>query len=146
MKITRMTDEDWPDVWAIMEPNIRAGETYPYAMDMPEREAHRMWREVTEAAYVARDDDGNATGTYYIKPNQPTLGAHVANCGYLVADSARPQGVGSAIGEPASDVGRYRLWQKMGYETVGTLPGAFKHPKHGYVDAYVMFKTLVDTD
>ena len=165
MKITQMTDEDWPDVWAIMEPNIRAGETYPYAMDMPEREAHRMWREVTEAAYVARDDDGNATGTYYIKPNQPTLGAHVANCGYLVAESARRQGVGSAMCEHsqkeavrlgyramqfnlvvATNVGSYRLWQKMGYDTVGTLPGAFKHPKHGYVDAYVMFKTLVDTD
>jgi ribosomal protein S18 acetylase RimI-like enzyme len=35
-----------------------------------------------------------------------------------------------------------RLWQSLGFEIVGTLPGAFAHPTLGYVDALVMFKTL----
>ena len=35
-----------------------------------------------------------------------------------------------------------RLWQSFGFEIVGTLPGAFSHPELGYVDAFVMFKTL----
>jgi ribosomal protein S18 acetylase RimI-like enzyme len=35
------------------------------------------------------------------------------------------------------------LWQKLGFDIVGTLPGAFNHSSLGYVDAYVMFKQLV---
>ena len=35
-----------------------------------------------------------------------------------------------------------RLWQAMGFAIVGRLPGAFRHPAHGYVDALVLFQTL----
>jgi len=35
-----------------------------------------------------------------------------------------------------------RLWKKIGFEIVGTLPGAFKHSSLGYVDVYVMFRSL----
>jgi len=32
----------------------------------------------------------------------------------------------------------------MGFDVIGTLPGAFNHPKHGFVDAHIMYKTLMD--
>ena len=35
-----------------------------------------------------------------------------------------------------------RLWQRHGFEIVGTLPGAFRHPRLGEVDAHVMYKRL----
>jgi hypothetical protein len=35
-----------------------------------------------------------------------------------------------------------RLWRACGFDIVGRLPGAFDHPKEGYVDALVMFQTL----
>jgi ribosomal protein S18 acetylase RimI-like enzyme len=35
-----------------------------------------------------------------------------------------------------------RLWQAMGFAIVGRLPGAFAHPLHGEVDAFVMFQRL----
>jgi L-amino acid N-acyltransferase YncA len=128
-------------------------------------QARRMWLEITEAAYVAQDDDGELVGTYYIKPNQPTLGAHVANCGYMVAEQARGRGVASAMCEHSQEEAirlGYRamqfnlvvktnqasvhLWKKMGFRVVGTLPGAFNHSKLGFVDAFVMYKVLVDKD
>jgi len=34
------------------------------------------------------------------------------------------------------------LWSKLGFQTVGRLPGAFCHPALGFVDALVMFKEL----
>jgi ribosomal protein S18 acetylase RimI-like enzyme len=34
------------------------------------------------------------------------------------------------------------LWQKMGFDVVGTLPTAFRHPTQGYVDAFVMYQVL----
>lgn len=156
---------DWPSVWGFMEPIVRAGETYPYAMDMTVNQARHMWLEVTEAAYVAEGDDGELLGSYYIKPNQPTLGAHVANCGYMVAENARGRGVATTMCEHSQDEAirlGYRamqfnlvvrtneasvhLWKKMGFGIIGTLPGAFKHPTQGYVDAFIMYKVLVDED
>jgi L-amino acid N-acyltransferase YncA len=165
VNIRELQEKDWPVVWQLMQPVIRAGETYPYAVDMTVDQARRMWLEVTEAAYVAQDDEGELVGTYYIKPNQPTLGAHVANCGYMVAEQARGRGVASAMcqhsQEEAIRLG-YRamqfnlvvetnqasvhLWKKMGFHVVGTLPGAFNHSRQGFVDAFIMYKVLVGKD
>ena len=162
MNLRDLTEDDWPAVWRLMEPVIRAGDTYPYATDMDEAGGRRMWLELTDRAYVAVGDDGEVVGTYYIKPNQPTLGAHVANCGYMVAESARGKGVATAMcvhsQEEAARLG-YRamqfnlvvetnaasvhLWRKLGFDVVGRLPGAFRHAGKGFVDAFVMYKTLV---
>ena len=36
-----------------------------------------------------------------------------------------------------------RLWQDLGFEIVGTLASAFRHPDKGYVDVYVMYRSLL---
>ena len=160
--IRPIADADWPAVWEFMEPVIRAGDTYPYAMDMTVEGARQMWIDIPAATYVAEDPDENLLGSYYIKPNQPTLGAHVANCGYMVAEQARGTGVATQMCQHSQDEAvrlGYRamqynlvvktnqpsvhLWQKMGFEITGTLPGAFRHAEHGYVDAFIMYKELV---
>ena len=160
--VRKFEARDWPAVWQMMEPIIRAGETYPYAMDMDESGARHMWLEVTDQVYVAETDDGDIVGTYYLKPNQPTLGAHVANAGYMVSENARGLGVATTMGSHSQQEALRRgyramqfnlvvrtneasvhVWNKLGFDTVGVLPGAFLHPSDGYVDAYVMYKSLV---
>jgi ribosomal protein S18 acetylase RimI-like enzyme len=42
----------------------------------------------------------------------------------------------------STNEGAVRLWKKLGFEIVGTLPGAFNHPKYGFVDTFVMYKQL----
>ncbi len=152
---------DWAALWAIMEPVFRAGETYAFDPAISEAEAQRVWIELPAATYVAVDEAGMLLGTYYIKPNQPGLGAHVCNCGYIVAAAARGQGIASRLCEHSQEearrlgframqfnlvvstnTGAVRLWQTLGFPIVGTLPGAFNHPRLGYVDAYVMYKQL----
>ncbi len=100
-------------------------------------------------------------GTYYIKPNQPALGAHVCNCGYIVAEKARGKGIASemcshsqhkalSMGFKAmqynlvvsTNKGAVRLWKKLGFRIIGTLPRAFRHSQSGFVDAFVMYKQL----
>ena len=165
MKIDHATDKDWSAMWAILEPVFRAGETYAFAPDISEAEARRVWLEAPLATYVLRDGagggEGGLLGTYYIKANQPGLGAHVCNCGYATAPAARGRGVASAMCVhsqdaarkagfrhmqynlvAASNKGAVRLWRKHGFEIVGTLPGAFRNVRLGFVDAHVMYKTL----
>lgn len=163
MKIRPIEPADWPQVWPILRATFEAGDTYAYAPGTGEAEIRQTWIEAPLATYVACDDGGAILGTYVLKPNQPGLGSHVCNCGYVVAAPARGKGVASAMCEHSqaeavrlgframqfnfvvsTNTGAVRLWQKLGYRIVGTLPGAFRHKALGYVDAHVMFKRLAD--
>ncbi len=163
MLIRSFEPDDWPGVWRIVEPVFREGATFPNAVDTTEQEAHCYWVEAPLATMVALDEAGVVRGIYYLRANQPPLGAHVANCGYVVDSSCRGQGIGSALCVHSQDEARrrsframqynlvvetneagVRLWRRHGFELVGTLPGAFRHADLGYVDAYVMYKKLVE--
>lgn len=152
---------DWSAVWHMIEPVFRAGETYAFPRNISEKEAHKAWISLPKATYVAVDQDDTIRGTYYIKPNQPGQGNHICNCGYIVAENARGQGIASRMCEhsqrEAVDLGframqynlvvstnleAVRLWKRHGFKIIGTVPEAFRHPVHGYVDAFVMYKKL----
>ena len=154
------TTADWPGLWEIFRAVVATGDTYPYGPDTTEEEAKALWVDAPQATYVAVED-GRMIGTYTLKPNQPALGAHVCNAGYMVAPNARGKGIGRALCVHSLDEARkfgfrsmqynlvvstnkgaIRLWTKMGFETVGTVPGAFNHATEGYVDALIMVRTL----
>jgi L-amino acid N-acyltransferase YncA len=102
-------------------------------------------------------------GTYILRPNQCGAGSHVANAAFVVAPEARGQGIGRAMGEHSLSEARrlgframqfnfvvstnesaIRLWKQLGFKIVGTLPDAFRHPEKGYVDVYVMYRSLLE--
>ena len=151
---------DAPALWAIIEPVLRAGETYSLDRDMSEAEALAYWLDPAKETFVA-EEDGAVLGTYYLRPNQGGGGGHVCNCGFMTAAAATGRGVARRMCEHALAHARLRgyramqfnfvvsrneravrLWQSLGFETVGRLPLAFHHPRHGYVDALVMFRAL----
>jgi ribosomal protein S18 acetylase RimI-like enzyme len=159
--IRRYTPADWPHVWPILKATFATGDTYAFAPESTQADIHKAWIELPQATYVAVSDSGEIAGTYILKPNQPGLGAHVCNCGYVVAQHARGQGIAAQMCEHSQDEARamgframqfnlvvatnegaVRLWQRLGFAIVGTLPGAFHHRSKGYVDAYVMYKLL----
>ncbi len=161
MKIRKYEKQDWPEIWQIIKPVFRAGETYAFSPKITEAEACKIWTQVPCATFVAANEHGNLIGTYYIKPNQPGLGAHVCNCGYIVCADARKQGIASTLCEHsqieavsrkframqynlvvATNKEAIRLWEKHGFEIVGTLPGAFRHCQLGFIDALIMYKQL----
>ena len=160
MRIREYVDENWPRLWEVIVPVFRAGDTYAFDPDITEDEARNVWIDIPEVTFVAVDE-GEILGTCYLKPNQSGPGSHVCNCGYIVSEAARGRGVASEMCEHSqreaiargyramqynlvvsTNEGAVRLWNKLGFEIVGTLPGAFRHPVEGYVDAYVMYKEL----
>ena len=161
IRISRMEPAEWPAVWTLLQPVFQSGETFAFSPNISEGEAREAWLAAPAATYVAKGPDDRVVGTYFIKPNQPGLGSHVCNCGYVVAESSRGQGVASLMCEHSqaeakrlgflamqfnlvvsTNESAVGLWQKLGFQTVGRLPGAFRHQRLGLVDAFVMFKTL----
>ena len=152
------TDDD--AIWPIIEPVIRAGETYALDRDMSRADALAYWTDGDHETFVA-EDDGQVIGTYFLRPNQSGGGGHVCNCGYITAADSAGRGVARAMHEHSLQRARergframqfnfvissndraVRLWQSLGFETIGRLPGAFLSPSKGYVDALVMHRVL----
>jgi ribosomal protein S18 acetylase RimI-like enzyme len=159
--IREYRESDWPRIWPILQETIRAGETYIFPPRSTAEEIRKAWVELPAKTFVACDPEGSILGTYFIKANQPGRGAHVCNCGYVVAPEAQGRGVASLMCEHsqaqalamgfkamqfnfvvATNLRAIRLWERLGFTVVGRLPGAFNHRSLGYVDALVMFKQL----
>lgn len=162
VSIRRFYPTDWPNLWQLLQATFSAGDTYTFSPQSTESEIHKAWIELPAATFVACNEAGHILGTYIIKPNQPGLGSHVCNCGYVVSKEAQGQGIASQMCEHsqklalemgframqfnfvvATNTGAVRLWQKLGFDIIGTLPGVFQHQKLGFVDAFVMFKKLI---
>lgn len=162
MAIRRYKETDWPAVWQLLRATFATGDTYAFPPDSSEADIHMAWVTQPAATYVAYAPEGALLGTYILKANQPGLGSHVCNCGYVVATQAQGRGIASAMCEhsqsEAVSMGflamqfnlvvstnerAVRLWKRLGFEVVGTLPRAFRHQRLGLVDAYVMYKGLV---
>ena len=158
--IRRATGDDADAIWRILEPVIRAGETYPLRRDLTRDDAFKYWFSPGHDVFVAQRD-GATVGTYYLRRNQDGGGAHFANCGYMTAADAGGGGVGRAMCQHSLEHARsggframqfnfvvssneraVRLWQACGFAIVGRLPQAFEHPRLGFVDAFVMHRPL----
>ncbi|MEG3618657.1 GNAT family N-acetyltransferase [Magnetovibrio sp. PR-2] len=157
--IREATAQDWPGIWDIFSAVVKRGDTYAYAPDTSEEDAKQIWMAAPKATYVAVDGD-DVVGTYYIKTNQVGQGSHVCNAGFMVHEDQRGRGLGRSLGVHALDQARalgYRamqfnfvvarntsaikLWESLGFETIGRLPQAFKG-RDGFQDVLVMYQVL----
>ena len=145
---------------AIIMPVIGEGATYALDPDLSEAEALAYWLGADKTTFVA-EENGAVLGTYYLRANAAGGGRHVCNCGYITGAAATGRGVARRMAEHSLELARSRgframqfnfvvstneravgLWRSLGFEIVGRLPGAFQHPAEGYVDAFVMYRTL----
>jgi L-amino acid N-acyltransferase YncA len=149
-------------VWRILAEVVAEGDAYALDADTTREEALAFWYQPGARRFVT-ESGGRVVGAYFLRPNQPGRGSHVANAAYLVATQARGMGVGRAMGEHSirearrlgyramqfnfvvsTNVAAVRLWSDLGFATIATLPAAFRHPTQGFVDVLVMFRSLAD--
>lgn len=161
MEIREATDGDWAAIWPFFRAIVEAGETYAYPTDVTEAEGRALWMERPPGRTVVAVDDGVVVGSAKMGPNRPGRGAHIATASFMVDASAGGRGTGRALAEEMVAWARaegYRgiqfnavvetneravaLWRSLGFEVVGTVPGAFESASHGYVGLHVMFLPL----
>ena len=159
--IQALDKKHWPATWEVIKPIFRAGETFVFSPEITEKEAYKVWVDTPSETFIAVDKNNHVLGTYYIRECQPGLGSHVGNCGYIVSEHARGRGLASKLCEHSqqeaiargfdaiqfnfvvsTNITAVRLWQKHGFDIIGTLPKAFQHARLGFVDVLVMYKQL----
>jgi ribosomal protein S18 acetylase RimI-like enzyme len=160
LRIRRATGKDREAIWQIFHAVVSRRDTYVFDPDISRRQALAYWCSPKTRCYVALSDQ-KIVGSYILKANQPGLGSHVANAGFMVAPWAQGCGIGRAMAEHCLHEARglgyramqfnfvvstnrsaLRLWKNLGFKIVGTLPGAFRHGGRGFVDVYVMYRKL----
>jgi len=143
--IREATDCDRDAIWEIFRATVAPGDSFVYDPNTSREEAMAYWFAAGTRTYVA-EEDGKVVGSYILRPNRPGLGNHVANAGFMVDPTARRSGIARTMGEHALDEARrlgyramqfnfvistnesaVRLWQRLGFRIVGTLPDAFRH-------------------
>ena len=162
MEIRPATDSDRDAIWNIFHEVVAAGDTYALDPNISREDALAYWFGPRTHTYVAKRPAIGIAGTYILRPNQSGGGSHVANAGFMVSASARGEGLGRAMAEHclsearrlgfraiqfnyviSTNAAAIQLWQDLGFKIVGTLPDAFRHPEKGYVDVYVMYRSLI---
>lgn len=161
LTIRPATEADWPRIWPIFDAIVAAGETYAYPDDLTSEQARELWLESPPGLTVVAEAAGELLGTAKMGPNRPARGRHVGTASFMVGDAARGRGVGRRLAAwmiewhrregyrgiqfnavVETNVGAVHLWQALGFEIVGTVPGAFLSREHGYVGMHVMYLDL----
>jgi GNAT superfamily N-acetyltransferase len=161
MRIREFTDDDWTQVWPIVRQVVRAADTFTYDPEMTAEQAYAIWVETPPGLTVVATGGDRVLGTAKMGPNRPGPGSHVSTASFMVAADARGRGVGTALCRYAldwaraqgyagmqfnavaeSNVGAVGVYRRLGFDVVGTVPGAFRHPGLGRVGLHVMYREL----
>ena len=160
MYIRSGTLDDYEAVWQIFKAIIKTGDTYVFNPTTPKADLKKHWFADYMTTFVV-EDNKKLLGTYILKPNQIDLGNHIANGSYMVSPAEQGKGIGKTLCEHSihfakqsgylgiqfnivvsSNVAAVKLWQKFGFEIIGTTPKGFRHSRLGLIDTYIMFKVL----
>lgn len=160
LEIRTSIDADKDAIWEIIKEVIATGDTYVFAPDSSREEMLAFWCSPEKHTYVGIDN-GRIVGTFFLKANQPGLGSHVGNAGYMVSPDAGGRGIGRKMAEWSLEESRrlgftamqfnfvvksnahaVKLWQSIGMKIIGEIPDAFDHAQHGLTNAYIMYRKL----
>lgn len=161
MQIREFVEDDWHRVWPIVRDVVQSQETFPYDPDMTSQQAHDVWVETPPGLTVVAVEGDRVLGTAKMGTNRPGPGSHIATASFMVAVDARGRGVGTALSRFALGWARQRgyagmqfnavvesnhpaveLYKRHGFDVIGTVPGAFAHPKLGRVGLHLMYRAL----
>jgi ribosomal protein S18 acetylase RimI-like enzyme len=160
LEIRKAVEADKPQVWEIIKSVISTGDTYVFSPDSPEEKMLAYWFAADRKTYVALREN-KILGTFFLKDNQPDLGSHIANAGYMVAPEAKGKRIGRAMAEFSLEEARrlgyqamqfnfvvksnevaVKLWMNLGFEIIGEIPEAFHHAENGLTNALIMYRKL----
>lgn len=161
MEVRDATEQDWPQIWSLMQPVLAVGDTYAFPPDASEQDARVWWTGKPFGRVFVATLDGVVVGTAELHPNGLGPGVHVANAGFMVDPRRRGAGIGRALGEHvlaearrdgysamqfnavvATNRGAIALWESLGFAIIATIPEAFRHPTEGLVGLHLMHRTL----
>lgn len=161
LTINQMQPAETETVRSLLNQIILEGDSYPQDQPLSPAGFADYW--LKGHAFTAycqpRVDIGpELAGAFYIKPNFPGRCHHICNAGFIVPPHLRGQGIGRQLAQamltlaPAlgyqavmfnlvfeTNQASLAIWQSLGFEVIGRIPGAVRLGGDRYVDALMLY-------
>lgn len=136
----------------------READTFAFEPSMSEQQGYDAWVQPPPGRTIVAVENERILGTAKVGPIRPGPGSHVATASFMVSAEARGKGLGGELcryvlawakqrgyagmqfnAVVESNHAAVRLYEQLGFEIVGTVPGAFTHPTLGRVGLHIMY-------
>lgn len=152
--------KDEEGLYEIFQEVVDSGSQFPYESSSIE-EFHRQFFTPQGQVYVCHSSDGKVIGGFYLKTNYSGRSNHIANAAYMMRNTYRGKGIGSLLIKASLHLAKalglhamqfnmvlsqnklaVKLYERLGFNIVGTIPQAVRNPDGSFQDGYVMHRRL----
>lgn len=159
MKIRAFEDKDLPQMAEIWNTVVREANAFPQKECLDEEGARSFFGAQSFTA-VAEDEEG-IKGLYILHPNNVGRCGHLCNASYAIRKDCRGQHIGEQLVRHCLEKGKelgfrvlqfnavvctnaaaIRLYEKLGFTRLGTIPGGFELADGSYTDIIAYYKVL----
>ncbi len=152
--------EDENALYDIFRSVVDSGMAFPYESNSIQ-EFFRQFFAPQSKVYVCHSLDGEVVGGFFIRPNFSGRCDHIANAAYMIKDSYRDRGIGTLLVKASLEIAKsfgfqamqfnmvlslnvraIRLYEKLGFKRIGTIPQAVRNRDGSYQDGQILFYDL----
>ena len=152
--------EDEEELYKIFQEVVDSGNQFPYECSSIQ-EFYRQFLGPKSQVYVAHSSEQELIGGFYIKSNFSGRSNHIANAAYMIRNTHRGQGIGTFLVKASLEIAKnlgframqfnmvlsqnviaLKLYQKLRFNIIGTIPRAIRNPDGSYQEGYVLHREL----
>lgn len=160
ISLTPFRPEDENALYEMFREIVDSGSQFPYESSSRD-EFYCQFLNPSTHVYVCRSDSGEPVGAFCLRANYSGRSSHIANASYMVKSTHRGQGIGSLLVQASLQLAEQsgfsamqynmvlsqnlpavKLYQKFGFQTIGTIPQAIRNPDGSYQDGLILYRSL----
>lgn len=160
MKIIEYENKYAKDAAAVWNEVVREGKAFPQENELTEKDADKFFSEQSYTG-LAIDENESVLGIYILHPNNVGRCGHICNASYAVKSELRGKHIGESLvcdcikkavkigfgilqfnAVVSSNTAALKLYKKLGFTRLGTIPGGFRNKNGEYEDIIPHYKVL----
>lgn len=161
LKIKKYEKTDLKDAVMIWNQVVEDGVAFPQTEPLTEETGHTFFEEQSFTGIAYDERSGEIVGLYILHPNNIGRCGHICNASYAVRADMRGQHIGELLVKHCMEKGKelgfrilqfnavvssntyaLRLYEKLGFVRLGTIPGGFLMKDGHYEDIIPHYHAL----
>lgn len=150
--------KDSSEIWNEV---VREGNAFPQENELDLQNADVFFKSQTYTGIAENQENGEIVGLYILHPNNVGRCGHICNASYAVKSSVRGEHIGEKLVKDclksarekgfrilqfnavvATNVHAIHLYERLGFERIGKIPGGFRMSDNSYEEIILFYKSV----